>query len=95
MGKRTIDLFFQQVVKAYLKLKEENPLTFIDRMNLLARLGLIENVEECRMLKNFRNQAIHEYADFEFQTKYQEAYELTELLQHISTHFFDNIDLNN
>ncbi len=92
---RTIDLFFQQVVKAYLKLQRENPVTFIDRMHVLEQLNLIEDIEACLRLKDFRNQAVHEYADFEFQTKYQEAYELTLILQNISTHFFNTIDLTN
>ena len=90
---RSIDLFFQQVVKAYLKLKQENPLTFLDRINLIEKLGLIENVEDCIRLKDFRNQAVHEYDGFEFQIKYQEAYDLTTILQNISIYFFNNIVL--
>lgn len=74
---RNSDVFFQQVVKGYFKLKGEDSLLFIDRLNMLEKMGVIDNVDQLMVLKSFRNQAVHEYSAVAFQELYQEALELT------------------
>ena len=74
---RNSDVFFQQLVKAYFKLKGEDNLMFIDRLYLLEKIGVIDNVDQLMVLKSFRNQAVHEYSAVAFQELYQEALELT------------------
>lgn len=74
---RNSDVFFQQLVKAYFKLKGEDNLMFIDRLHLLEKIGVIDNVNQLMVLKSFRNQAVHEYSAVAFQELYQEALELT------------------
>ncbi|TRX20921.1 hypothetical protein FNW25_13880 [Flavobacterium franklandianum] len=73
---RNSDVFFQQIVKAYFKLKGEDGLMFIDRLNMLEKMGVIDNVDQLMVLKSFRNQAVHEYSAVAFQELYQEALEL-------------------
>jgi hypothetical protein len=74
---RNSDVFFQQIVKGYFKLKGEDNLLFIDRLNLLEKLNIIRSVEKLMELKSFRNQAVHEYSAVAFQELYQEALILT------------------
>jgi hypothetical protein len=73
---RNSDVFFQQIVKGYFKLKGEDNLLFIDRLYLLEKIGVVENAEKLMTLKSFRNQAVHEYSAVAFQELYQEALEL-------------------
>ena len=74
---RNSDVFFQQIVKGYFKLKGEDNLLFIDRLNLLEKLNIIDSAEKLMELKSFRNQAVHEYSAVAFQELYKEALTLT------------------
>lgn len=60
---------------------------FIDRLNLLEKLGVIADAEKLIELKSFRNQAVHEYSAVEFQELYQEALLLTPFFQQTVTDF--------
>lgn len=74
---RNSDVFFQQLVKAFFKLKGEDNLMFIDRLHMLEKIGVVDNVDQLMVLKSFRNQVVHEYSAVAFQELYQEALELT------------------
>ncbi|MGL2994892.1 hypothetical protein [Flavobacterium sp. TSSA_36] len=78
---RNSDVFFQQLVKGYFKLKGEDNLLFIDRLNLLEKIGVIESADTLMELKSFRNQAVHEYSAVVFQELYEEAVQLTPMFQ--------------
>lgn len=78
---RNSDVFFQQIVKGYFKLKGEDNLLFIDRLNLLEKLGVIPDAEQLMVLKSFRNQAVHEYSAIEFKELYKESLLLTPFFQ--------------
>jgi hypothetical protein len=84
---RNSDVFFQQIVKGYFKLKGEDNLLFIDRLNLLEKLGVIADAEKLIEIKSFRNQAVHEYSAVEFQELYQEALLYTPFFQQTVTDF--------
>lgn len=43
---RNSDVFFQQILKGYFKLKEEDNLFFIDRINLLVKLRIISDSDK-------------------------------------------------
>ena len=78
---RNSDVFFQQIIKGFFKLKEENNMFFIDRLNFLEKLNIIKDKEILLQIKSFRNQALHEYSSVEFIALYQEALYLTPLFQ--------------
>ena len=78
---RNSDVFFQQIVKGYFKLKGEDNLLFIDRLNMLEKMEVIENAEKLMELKSFRNQAVHEYSAIEFRDLYEEALILSPFFQ--------------
>jgi hypothetical protein len=78
---RNSDVFFQQIVKGYFKLKGEDNLLFIDRINLLEKIGVIESTDKLMELRSFRNQAVHEYSAVAFQELYEEALQLTPFFQ--------------
>lgn len=84
---RNSDVFFQQIVKGYFKLKGEDNLLFIDRLNLLEKLCIIEDAEKLMELKSFRNQAVHEYSAVAFEELYNEALLLSPFFQQTVTDF--------
>jgi hypothetical protein len=84
---RNSDVFFQQIVKGYFKLKGEDNLLFLDRLNLLEKLGIIDDAEQLMVLKSFRNQAVHEYSAIEFEELYKESLLLTPFFQKTVTDF--------
>ena len=59
---RTSDMLTQKILKtAVLILREEAP-TFIDRMNLCEKLGVIPSARELIEVRDLRNTIAHEYA---------------------------------
>lgn len=92
---RNSDVFFQQIVKGYFKLKGEDNLLFIDRINLLEKIGVIESADGLMELKSFRNQAVHEYSAVAFQELYEEALQLTPFFQKTVSDFMDYLKKEN
>ena len=86
---RNSDVFFQQIVKGYFKLKGEDNLLFIDRINLLEKIGVIESADKLMELRSFRNQAVHEYSAVAFQELYEEALQLTPFFQKTVSDFME------
>jgi uncharacterized protein YutE (UPF0331/DUF86 family) len=62
---------------------------FIDRLNLLEKIGVIESADTLMELKSFRNQAVHEYSAIAFQELYEEALQLTPFFQKTVSDFTD------
>ncbi|TAF74492.1 MAG: hypothetical protein EAZ53_08900 [Bacteroidetes bacterium] len=92
---RNSDIFFQQIIKGYFKLKGEDRLLFIDRLNLLEKMEVITNTDELLSLKSFRNQAVHEYSYVDFQSLYEEALVLTPVLKKSAHLFFEHLKKDN
>lgn len=92
---RNSDVFFQQIVKGYFKLKGEDNLLFIDRLNLLEKMGVIASADKLMELKSFRNQAVHEYSAVAFQDLYDDALQLTPFFQRTVFDFMDYLKAEN
>lgn len=92
---RNSDLFFQQIIKGYFKLKGEELFTLIDRLNLLEKMGVWENSNILMQLKSFRNQSVHEYSDIEFENLYAESLELTESFIMYTEKFYAHLKKEN
>lgn len=92
---RNADIFFQQIIKGYFKLKGEDWLLFIDRLNMLEKIEVINNVDLLLDLKSFRNQAVYEYSTVNFQLLYQEAIELAPVLMDTAKTFFSHLAKEN
>lgn len=86
---RNSDVFFQQIIKGFFKLKQEPNMFFIDRLNFLEKLNIIDDKEILLQTKSFRNQAVHEYSAIAFQDLYKEAIFLTPLFQKVVTDFMN------
>jgi len=86
---RNVDVFFQQIIKGFFKLKGENELFFIDKINRLEQMKIINDSSVVFELKSFRNQAVHEYSVVAFEQLYHEAIAYTENLTKLITAFFD------
>ena len=89
---RNSDVFFQQILKGFFKLKGEDNLFFIDRINFLEKMNIITNTETLLAIKSFRNQAVHEYSAIEFQELYAEALTLTPYFQKVVSHFMNYLN---
>lgn len=59
---RTADILTQKVLKTTVLLLREDAPTFIDRMNLCEKLGMIPSAEELIAIRDLRNMIAHEYA---------------------------------
>ena len=86
---RNSDVFFQQIIKGFFKLKGESGLFFIDKLNILEKMNVINDKEVLLQIKSFRNQAVHEYSYIDFQDLYPEAIDLTPKFQAIVADFMN------
>jgi len=59
---RTADILTQKVLKTVILLLREDAPTFIDRMNLCEKLGIIPSADELVAVRDLRNMIAHEYA---------------------------------
>jgi hypothetical protein len=59
---RTADILTQKVLKTTVLLLREDAPTFIDRMNLCEKLGMIPSADELIAIRDLRNMIAHEYA---------------------------------
>ena len=58
---RVSDIYTQKVIKTLLFFLREDAPTFLDRMNLCEKLGIIPNAEELIAIRDLRNIIAHEY----------------------------------
>jgi hypothetical protein len=59
---RTADILTQKVLKTTVLLLREDAPTFVDRMNLCEKLGIIPSAQELISVRDLRNMIAHEYA---------------------------------
>ena len=58
---RVSDIFTQKVLKTLIFVLREDAPTFLDRMNLCEKLGIIPSAEELIAIRDLRNIIAHEY----------------------------------
>ena len=77
---RVSDIFTQKVLKTFIFVLREDAPTFLDRMNLCEKLGLIPSAEELIAIRDLRNIIAHEYLSENLVEIYMEIIELSDTL---------------
>ena len=77
---RVSDIYTQKVIKTLLFLLREDAPTFLDRMNLSEKLGIIPSAEELIAIKDLRNIIAHEYLSENLLEIYREIIQLSDNL---------------
>jgi hypothetical protein len=74
---RVSDIYTQKVIKTLLFLLREDAPTFLDRMNLCEKLGIISSAEELIAIRDLRNIIAHEYLSENLAEIYREIIQLS------------------
>jgi len=74
---RVSDIYTQKVIKTLLFLLREDAPTFLDRMNLCEKLGIIPSAEELIAIRDLRNIIAHEYLSENLVEIYREIIQLS------------------
>jgi hypothetical protein len=77
---RVSDVFTQKVLKSLVLLTREDAPTFVDRMNLCEKLGVISSAEDLIEIRDLRNQIAHEYLSDNLTEIYGDCLTLSEKL---------------
>ena len=77
---RVSDIFTQKVLKTLIFVLREDAPTFLDRMNLCEKLGIIPSAEEIIAIRDLRNIIAHEYLSENLMEIYTEIIQLSDNL---------------
>ena len=77
---RVSDIFTQKVLKTLIFVVREDAPTFLDRMNLCEKLGIIPSAEEIIAIRDLRNIIAHEYLSENLVEIYMEIIQLSDSL---------------
>jgi hypothetical protein len=77
---RVSDIFTQKVLKTLIFVLREDAPTFLDRMNLCEKLGIIPSAEEIIAIRDLRNIIAHEYLSENLLEIYREIIQLSDNL---------------
>ena len=77
---RVSDIFTQKVLKSLVLLTREDAPTFVDRMNLCEKLGVISSAADLIEIRDLRNQIAHEYLSDNLTEIYGDCLTLSEKL---------------
>lgn len=77
---RVSDIFTQKVLKSLIFVLREDAPTFLDRMNLCEKLGIIPSAEEIIAIRDLRNIIAHEYLSENLVEIYTEVIQLSDNL---------------
>ncbi len=77
---RVADIFTQKVLKSLVLQTREDAPTFVDRMNLCEKLGVIPSASDLVEIRDLRNQIAHEYLAENLNEVYQDCLDLSERL---------------
>jgi hypothetical protein len=77
---RVSDIFTQKALKSLIFVLREDAPTFLDRMNLCEKLGIIPSAEELIAIRDLRNIIAHEYLNENLVEIYMEIIELSDNL---------------
>jgi uncharacterized protein YutE (UPF0331/DUF86 family) len=74
---RTADLIFSKVFRSIDVFEMSDGGTLIDAVNRAEKRGIVDGIEQVRMLRNLRNEIVHEYVPEDFKNIFDELLELT------------------
>ena len=77
---RVSDIFTQKVLKTLVLLLREDAPTFLDRMNLCEKLGIITSADKIIEIRDLRNIIAHEYLSENLVEIYMEIIQLSDNL---------------
>ena len=77
---RVSDIFTQKVLKSFVILTREDAPTFLDRMNLCEKLGLVSSASDLIDIRDLRNMISREYLSENLIEVYQECLKLSDKL---------------
>lgn len=77
---RSIDFLIRKLFRTIDEYEFENQGTLIDVVNNAHKRGLVEDIEELRIMKDVRNTIVHEYIEDELLDIFDEVLEYTEKL---------------
>lgn len=77
---RVSDIFTQKMLKSFVMLTREDAPTFLDRMHLCEKLGLIPSADDLVAIRDMRNLIAHEYLTENLLELYKESLLLSEKL---------------
>jgi hypothetical protein len=71
---RTSDIYTQKILKTIFILLREHPKSFIDNANLAEKLEIIPSADELIVIRDLRNEIVHEYKLIELPRIYKEIF---------------------
>lgn len=71
---RTSDIYTQKILKTIFILLREHPKSFIDNANLAEKLEIIPSADELIIIRDLRNEIVHEYKLIELPRIYKEIF---------------------
>lgn len=77
---RLSDIYTQKILKTIIFLLREDAPTFLDRVNLCEKLGIIPSAEELIAVRDLRNMIAHEYLSENLVEIYMEIIRLSDSL---------------
>lgn len=77
---RLSDIYTQKILKTIIFLLREDAPTFLDRVNLCEKLGIIPSAEELIAIRDLRNMIAHEYLSENLVEIYMEIIRLSDSL---------------
>lgn len=89
---RGIDFLIRKIFRSIDEFEFENQGTLIDVVNNAHKRGLIEDIEELRIMKDVRNTIVHEYIEDELVDVFDEVLEYTAKLIAIIKNSLDYIN---
>jgi hypothetical protein len=70
---RTSDIYSQRILKTIFLLLRENPKSFIDKANLAEKLEILSSADSLIIVRDLRNEIVHEYVSSELARIYTEV----------------------
>lgn len=81
---RTVDILSNKVIRSIVYIEHGEAITWIDSLIFLEKIGLIKSIDQLRLLKELRNDIVHEYGIDELIELFREVINQTGSLLDIS-----------
>jgi uncharacterized protein YutE (UPF0331/DUF86 family) len=70
---RVVDILFSKVFRSISYLEKGETLSWIDSLLLMEKIGIIDSTEDARLIKELRNDIVHEYLASDLTQLYMEV----------------------